>query len=160
MIYRVEAVPPAQDRARMPPTATRDVWTQRTKGEATTRWPAPKICFQWPIRLVSVVCSGAEQMNDEFKPPCHRHSTKSVLAPGFGVVAILTVRDNSMVPQSDLDWLTWPADELLRISGVVAGWFFGKDAISFTIVFQRDRQYSTSTCQSTGPRVLLSFTII
>jgi hypothetical protein len=39
-----------------------------------------------------------------------------------------------MVPQSDLDWLTWPADQLLRISGVVAGWFFGKDAISFTIV--------------------------
>jgi hypothetical protein len=39
-----------------------------------------------------------------------------------------------MIPQSDLDWLTWPADQLLRISGLVAGWFFGKDATSFTIV--------------------------
>jgi hypothetical protein len=33
-----------------------------------------------------------------------------------------------------LDWLTWPADQLLRIGGVVAGWFFSKDAISFTVV--------------------------
>jgi hypothetical protein len=33
-----------------------------------------------------------------------------------------------------LDWLTWPADQLLRISGVVAGWFFREDAISFTVV--------------------------
>jgi hypothetical protein len=56
------------------------------------------------------------------------------IAPGFGVVAILTARSNSMVPQSDLDWLTWPADQLLRIGGVVAGWFLGKDATSFTIV--------------------------
>ncbi len=38
------------------------------------------------------------------------------------------------MPQSDLDWLTWPADQLLNISGVVASWFFGKDALSFTIV--------------------------
>jgi len=27
-----------------------------------------------------------------------------------------------------LDWLTWPADQLLRIGGVVAGWFFSRDA--------------------------------
>ncbi|MFO1098307.1 MAG: hypothetical protein U1E81_08540 [Xanthobacteraceae bacterium] len=33
-----------------------------------------------------------------------------------------------------LDWLTWPADQLLRIGGVVADWFFSKDAISFTAV--------------------------
>ena len=33
-----------------------------------------------------------------------------------------------------LDWLTWPADQLMRIGGVVAGWFFSKDAISFTAV--------------------------
>ena len=33
-----------------------------------------------------------------------------------------------------LDWLTWPADELLRIGGVVAGWFFSKEATSFTLV--------------------------
>jgi hypothetical protein len=33
-----------------------------------------------------------------------------------------------------LDWLTWPADQLLRIGGVVAGWFFSKDATSFTVV--------------------------
>src|SRR5262249_8993484 len=26
-----------------------------------------------------------------------------------------------------LDWLTWPADQLLRIGGVVAGWFFSRD---------------------------------
>ena len=40
-----------------------------------------------------------------------------------------------MVPESDiLDWLTWPADELLRIGGVVAGWFFSKDATGFTLV--------------------------
>jgi hypothetical protein len=30
-----------------------------------------------------------------------------------------------------LDWLTWPADQLLRIGG---GWFFSKDATSFTVV--------------------------
>ena len=29
-----------------------------------------------------------------------------------------------------LDWLTWPADQLLWIGGVVAGWFFSKDATS------------------------------
>ena len=40
-----------------------------------------------------------------------------------------------MVPETDmLDWLTWPADQLLRIGGVVAGWFFSKDATSFTVV--------------------------
>ena len=33
-----------------------------------------------------------------------------------------------------LDWLTWPADQLLRIGGVVAGWFFSKDATSFTVI--------------------------
>jgi hypothetical protein len=33
-----------------------------------------------------------------------------------------------------LDWLTWPADQLLRIGGLVAGWFFSKDATSFTVV--------------------------
>jgi hypothetical protein len=33
-----------------------------------------------------------------------------------------------------LDWLTWPADQLLQIGGVVAGWFFSKDATSFTVV--------------------------
>jgi hypothetical protein len=38
-------------------------------------------------------------------------------------------------PESNmLDWLTWPADLLLRIGGVVAGWFFSKDATSFTVV--------------------------
>ena len=38
-------------------------------------------------------------------------------------------------PESNmLDWLTWPSDQLLRIGGVVAGWFFSKDAISFTVV--------------------------
>jgi hypothetical protein len=33
-----------------------------------------------------------------------------------------------------LDWLTWPADQLLRIGGVVAGLFFSKDATSFTVL--------------------------
>ena len=33
-----------------------------------------------------------------------------------------------------LDWLTWPADQLLRIGGIVASWFFSKDATSFTVV--------------------------
>jgi hypothetical protein len=33
-----------------------------------------------------------------------------------------------------MDWLTWPADQLLRIAGVVAGWFFDKGAVSFTVV--------------------------
>jgi hypothetical protein len=32
------------------------------------------------------------------------------------------------------DWLTWPADLLLWIGGVVAGWFFNKDAPGFTDV--------------------------
>ena len=32
------------------------------------------------------------------------------------------------------DWLTWPADLLLWIGGVVAGWFFSKDAPGFTDV--------------------------
>jgi hypothetical protein len=40
-----------------------------------------------------------------------------------------------MVPESDLvDWLTWPADHLLRIGGVVAAWFFNEDATGFTLV--------------------------
>ena len=40
-----------------------------------------------------------------------------------------------MVPESNmLDWLTWPADQLLRIGGVVAGWFFSEDATSSTVV--------------------------
>jgi hypothetical protein len=29
---------------------------------------------------------------------------------------------------------TWPAEQLLRIGGVVAAWFFSKDATSFTVV--------------------------
>jgi len=33
-----------------------------------------------------------------------------------------------------LDWLTWPADQLLRIGGIVASWFFSEDATSFTVV--------------------------
>jgi hypothetical protein len=33
-----------------------------------------------------------------------------------------------------LDWLTWPANQLLRIGGIVAGWFFSEDATSFTVV--------------------------
>jgi hypothetical protein len=33
-----------------------------------------------------------------------------------------------------LDWLTWPAEQLLWIGGVVAGWFFSKDAPGFTVV--------------------------
>jgi hypothetical protein len=33
-----------------------------------------------------------------------------------------------------LDWLTWPADQLLWIGGVVAGLFFSKDATSFTVL--------------------------
>ena len=33
-----------------------------------------------------------------------------------------------------LDWLPWPADHLLRIGGVVAGWFFSRDAAGFTVV--------------------------
>jgi hypothetical protein len=38
-------------------------------------------------------------------------------------------------PESNmLDWLMWPADQLLRIGGVVAGWFFSKDSTSFTLV--------------------------
>jgi hypothetical protein len=28
----------------------------------------------------------------------------------------------------------WPADQLLRIGRVVAGWFFSRDATSFTVV--------------------------
>jgi hypothetical protein len=40
-----------------------------------------------------------------------------------------------MVPESDvLDWLTWPADQLLRIGGVVASWFFSEDATGFILV--------------------------
>jgi len=40
-----------------------------------------------------------------------------------------------MVPESDLvDWLTWPVDQLLRIGGVIAAWFFGEDATGFTLV--------------------------
>jgi hypothetical protein len=33
-----------------------------------------------------------------------------------------------------LDWLTWPAGQLLRTGGVVAGWFSSKDATSFTVI--------------------------
>jgi hypothetical protein len=33
-----------------------------------------------------------------------------------------------------LDWLTWPADLLLRAGGFVASWFFSEDATSFTVV--------------------------
>jgi hypothetical protein len=29
------------------------------------------------------------------------------------------------------DWLTWPADLLLGIGGIVTGWFVGKDEVSF-----------------------------
>jgi hypothetical protein len=40
-----------------------------------------------------------------------------------------------MVPESDiLDWLTWPADQLLRIGGIVAAWFFNEDDTGFTLV--------------------------
>jgi hypothetical protein len=40
-----------------------------------------------------------------------------------------------MVPESDLvAWLTWPADQLLRIGGLVAAWFFSEDATGFTLV--------------------------
>ena len=43
--------------------------------------------------------------------------------------------NESMVPESDLiDWLTWPADQLLRIGGVVATWFFSEDAPGFALV--------------------------
>ena len=39
------------------------------------------------------------------------------------------------MPESDIvDWLTWPADELLRIGGVVASWFFNEDATGFTLL--------------------------
>ena len=33
-----------------------------------------------------------------------------------------------------LDWLTRPAEFLLNAGGVVASWFFSKDAVSFTVV--------------------------
>ena len=40
-----------------------------------------------------------------------------------------------MVPESDLiEWLTWPADQLQRMGGVVAAWFFSEDATGFTLV--------------------------
>jgi hypothetical protein len=40
-----------------------------------------------------------------------------------------------MVPESDLvARLTWPADQLLRIGGLVAAWFFSEDATGFTLV--------------------------
>jgi len=42
---------------------------------------------------------------------------------------------HTVAPESNmLDWLTWPADQLLRVGGIVAGWFFSKDATSFTVV--------------------------
>jgi len=42
---------------------------------------------------------------------------------------------HTVAPESNmLDWLTWPADQLLRIAGVVAGWFLSEDATSFTVV--------------------------
>jgi len=41
----------------------------------------------------------------------------------------------NMVTNGDLsDWLTWPADQLLRIGGVVAAWFFSEDATGFILV--------------------------
>jgi hypothetical protein len=33
-----------------------------------------------------------------------------------------------------LDWLTWPADWLLNVGGVVASWFVSKDMPSFVII--------------------------
>jgi hypothetical protein len=40
-----------------------------------------------------------------------------------------------MPPHSNLlDWLTWPADLLLRIGGYVASWFFSEEATSFTVI--------------------------
>ena len=33
-----------------------------------------------------------------------------------------------------LDWLTRPAEFFLSTGGVVASWFFSKDAVSFTVV--------------------------
>jgi hypothetical protein len=32
------------------------------------------------------------------------------------------------------DWITWPTDVLLWIGGVISGWFFSKEATSFTDV--------------------------
>jgi hypothetical protein len=64
------------------------------------------------------------------KPPAYTVPT-ALLSPVALAVAVL----NSMVPKGDLvDWLTWPADELLRIGGVVGSWFFGKDDTGFTLV--------------------------
>ena len=42
-----------------------------------------------------------------------------------------------------LDWLTRPADCLLSAGGLVAGWFFSKDAISFTVVQMMFRKADT-----------------
>jgi hypothetical protein len=40
-----------------------------------------------------------------------------------------------MGPESNIvDWLTWPADQLLRIGGLVAGWFFSNGDTGFTLV--------------------------
>lgn len=40
-----------------------------------------------------------------------------------------------MVPETDIvDWLTWPADQLLRIGGLVAGWFLSNDDTGLTLV--------------------------
>ncbi|MFZ0852610.1 MAG: hypothetical protein WAO08_25825 [Hyphomicrobiaceae bacterium] len=42
-----------------------------------------------------------------------------------------------------LDWLTRPTDWLLSAGGLVAGWFFSKDAISFTVVQMMFRNADT-----------------
>ena len=52
-----------------------------------------------------------------------------------GPVVLRRSAGRGLSPESNmLDWLTWPADQLLRVGGVVAGWFFSKDATSFTVV--------------------------
>ena len=44
-------------------------------------------------------------------------------------------RGHKMASDSNiLDWLTWPADLLLRAGGFVASWFFSEDATSFAAV--------------------------
>jgi hypothetical protein len=52
-----------------------------------------------------------------------------------GPVVLRRSARRGLSPESNmLDWLTWPADQLLRVGGVVAGWFFSKDATGFTLV--------------------------
>jgi hypothetical protein len=56
-------------------------------------------------------------------------------ARGGAGMRIGLVSPAGLPPESSmLDWLTSPADPLLRIGGVVAGWFFSKDATSFAVV--------------------------